>query len=230
MQQRIPFSGNPLDRASNLRRDQGWLLEQLGARESRYLPFWRLNPLARAAEAAELLWLDGSVRNHLADGAEPVLLGLRDGVAHFAVDLSSLLDPIATIGVDGADFTDARRLAADLPGGEAGVVAQARALLDWHMRHRFCGSCGAATIPGSGGAMRACPSCGAEHFPNPDAVVIMVVWRGDRCLLGRGRNWAEARYSALAGFMDLGETIEEAVAREVKEEVGLDVDEVVYHA
>ncbi len=76
--------------------------------------------------------------------------------------------------------------------------------------------------------MRRCTSCAAEHFPNPHAVVIMVVWRGDRCLLGRGRGWAAARYSALAGFMDLGETIEEAVAREVAEEVGLEVDEVVY--
>ena len=230
MPEMIPFSGNPLDRAANLRRDEGWLLEQLGAHESRYLPFWRLNPLARGAEAVELLWLDAGVRDHLEDGATPILLGLRDGIAHYAVDLSALIDPIASLGVEAADFVDARRLAGDLSGGDAGIVAQARALLDWHRRHRFCGSCGEPTIAAGGGALRRCPSCGAEHFPNPDAVVIMVVWRGDRCLLGRGRAWAEARYSALAGFMDLGETIEEAVAREVKEEVGLDVDEVTYHA
>jgi NAD+ diphosphatase len=77
--------------------------------------------------------------------------------------------------------------------------------------------------------MRKCAECGDEHYPNPHPVVIMVVWRGDRCLLGSGRSWAQTRYSALAGFMDQGETIEEAVAREVKEEVGLEVDDVVYH-
>lgn len=237
MQQRIPFSGNPLDRAANPRRDAAWLLEQAGAVESRYLAFWRLNPLARQTgdplnglEQAELHWLDAAVRLHLEDGVEPFLLGLRDGVPHFAVDLSELTDPLATLGIEGADFADARRIAVALPEGDAGILAQARSLFEWHTRHRFCGTCGAPTVVGGGGSLRRCTSCAAEHFPGPHPVVIMVVWRGDRCLLGRGRGWAEARFSALAGFVDQGETLEEAVAREVKEEAGLTVDEVVYHA
>lgn len=230
MQNRIPFSGNPFDRAANLRRDQAWLEAQLGAVDSRFLPFWQLNVLAREAEQAELHWLDATVRDHLEDGAAPLLLGLHDGIAHYAVDLSALADPIATLGIEGADFADARRIAVSLPGGDAGVLAQARALLEWHQRHRFCGSCGAPTSVGGGGSMRTCTSCAAEHFPGPHPVVIMVVWRGDRCLLGRGRGWAPGRYSALAGFVDQGETIEEAVAREVKEEAGLTVDEVTYHS
>ena len=230
MQERIPFSGNPLDRVANLRRDDAWLAEQIRAAASRFLPFWRLNVLAREAEHAELRWLDAGVQDLLEDGAAPLLLGLRDGVAHFAVDLSSLADPIAALGVEGAEFADARRIAVNLPGGDAGILAQGRALIEWHTRHRFCGSCGAPTAMRGGGAMRTCTGCGAEHFPGPHPVVIMVVWRGDRCLLGRGRNWAPARFSALAGFIDHGEKIEEAVAREVQEEVGLEVDEVVYHA
>jgi NAD+ diphosphatase len=230
MQEFIPFSGNPLDRAANLRRDAAWLAEHIGAAQSRFLPFWRLNVLTREAEQAELHWLDAVIHAHLEEGAAPLLLGLQDGIAHFAVDLSSLDDPITTIGIEGAAFTDARRIAVDLPGGDAGILAQGRSLLEWHMRHRFCGSCGAPTVVGCGGSVRTCTSCGAEHFPGPHAVVIMVVWRGDRCLLGQGRGWAPARYSALAGFVDQGETIEEAVAREVKEEVGLTVDEVVYHS
>ncbi|MGI8552700.1 MAG: NAD(+) diphosphatase [Dehalococcoidia bacterium] len=230
MQETIPFSGNPLDRAANLRREPAWLEEQHAAKQSRYLPFQRLNVLAREAEPAELRWLDAGVLAHLANGAEPLLLGLRSDIAHFAVDLSSLSDPIATLGIEDADFTDARRIAVNLPGGDAGILAQARALLEWHRRHQFCGSCGAPTAVGGGGALRTCTSCRAEDFPNPHPVVIMVVWRGDRCLLGRGRNWGPTRYSALAGFMDHGETIEEAVAREVMEESGLEVDEVVYHA
>jgi NAD+ diphosphatase len=226
----IPFAGNPLDRASNLRRDDAWLAEQVGAAESRFLPFWRLNVLASEAEQAELRWLDRSVLFHLEDEAAPFLLGIRDGVAHFAVDVTPLTDPIATFGIEDAAFGDARRLATNLPAGDAGIVAQARALIEWHTRHRFCGTCGAPTAMTGGGAVRKCTSCGVEHFPNPHAVVIMVVWRGDRCLLGRGRGWAQARFSALAGFMDHGETIEAAVGREVAEEVGLEVDEVAYHA
>jgi NAD+ diphosphatase len=230
MQSLIPFSGNPLDRGANLRRDEAWVEEQLRSDKGRYLPVWRLNPLAREGEQSRLEWLDASVCAHLTDGAEPLLLGLRDDVPHFAVDLSDLADPASVLGLDEATFADARRIAVSLPEGEAGILAQARALLEWHSRHRFCGSCGAPTGVCAGGAMRRCERCGAEHFPGPHAVVIMVVWRGDRCLLGRGRNWGPGRFSALAGFMDLGETIEEAVAREVKEEAGLDVDAVEYHA
>jgi NAD+ diphosphatase len=230
MTDRVPFSGNPLDRAANQRREDAWVREQLAADDSRYLPFWRLNPLTREASQTELLWLDGSVRNHLAGGEPPLLLGLLEGVAHFAVDLSTEEEPVAALGLEGAKFADARGVALDLPEGEAGILAQARALLDWHLRHRFCGSCGAPTSVGAGGGMRRCTACEAEDFPNPHPVVIMVVWRGDRCLLGRGRRWADERYSALAGFMDQGETIEEAVAREVFEEVGLEVDDVTYHS
>jgi len=237
MHERIPFSGNPLDRAANLRRDDAWLFDQAAAADCRYLAFWRLNVLARqprdpgnGAEQPGLRWLDPTVRDHLSFDAEPLLLGLHEGVAHFAVDLSAIPDPIATLRIDDADFADARRIADTLPEGEAGILAQARALLEWHARHRFCGTCGAPTAIAAGGQMRRCTSCATEHFPGPHAVVIMVVWRGNRCLLGRGRGWADARFSALAGFIDQGETIEEAVAREVKEEVGLTVDEVVYHA
>lgn len=230
MQERIPFSGNPLDRASNLRRDEAWIYDQLGAQQSRYLAFWRLNVLVRQSDQTELHWLDESVRSYLSIDATPLLLGVHEGVAHFAVDLSDLTDPIAICGIEGADFTDARRIATDLPGGDAGILAQGRALLEWHSRHRFCGTCGAPTEVGGGGSMRRCTQCAAEHFPSPHPVVIMVVWRGDRCLLGRGRGWAPGRYSALAGFIDQGETIEEAVAREVKEEVGLTVDGVTYQS
>src|SRR5262249_42106356 len=155
----IPFSGNPLDRAANRRRDEAWLREQVGAVESRFLPFWRLNVLAREAEQAELHWLDAPGRGPPGGGVPPRLLGLRPGIAHYAVDLSALADPIATIGIEGADFTDARRIAVDLPEGDAGILAQARALIEWHVRHRFCGTCGAPTAVGSGGAVRTCTSC-----------------------------------------------------------------------
>src|SRR5206468_743045 len=105
MKEIIPFAGNPLDRASNLRRDEAWLERQMFAADSRFLPFWRLNPLARSGGEPGLHWLDGSVLPHL-DDEPPVLLGIKDGVAHFAVDLSSMTDPVATIGIEEAAFSD----------------------------------------------------------------------------------------------------------------------------
>jgi NAD+ diphosphatase len=213
----------------NQRREDAWVAEQLADGSSRYLVFAELNVLAREDGGIQLHWLDGSIRGHLDEAIVPVFLGLRDGRPHFAVDVSGIDDLLARAGIVDAGFTDSRRIATDLPEGDAGILAQARALLDWHLRHRFCGRCGAPTLACAGGSMRKCESCGAEDYPNPHPVVIMVAWRGNRCLLGSGRTWAGTRYSALAGFMDQGETIEEAVAREVKEEVGLDVDEVEYH-
>lgn len=228
----IPFSGDPLWRASNERRDPDWVQTQLDSPASRFLPIWKNNPLTTAGasedETSDLLWLDASVLEHAAERDKPVLLGMREDVAHFAVDLSPLEEPLVTLGLEGAEFADTRAVAARLAAGEAGTVAHARSLIDWHNRHRYCPVCGTPTEPRDAGSMRKCDACGAEHFPRTDPVVIMVAWIGDRCILGRQRAWAPNFYSALAGFIDQGETIEEAVRREVMEEVGLEVDEVVY--
>jgi NAD+ diphosphatase len=242
MPEPIPFSGDPLWRASNERRDPDWVEAQLRSPGSRFLPYWKNNPLttmtdaavgqvpvaANPGDACELVWLDNSVLQHLAERDMPVLLGLRDGVPHFAVDLSPLEQPMAALGLEGAEFTDTRAAAGRLAAGEAGTLAHGRSLLDWHNRHRFCPACSQPTESRDAGSMRKCEACGAEHFPRTDPVVIMVAWRGDRCILGRQKAWAPNFYSALAGFIDQGETIEEAVRREVKEEVGLEVDEVEY--
>jgi NAD+ diphosphatase len=226
----MPFSGNPLDRGSNQRRSAEWLAGHASSPASRYLAFWKLNPLSRAGSSAELVWLDADVLQHLSEDAEPFLLGVQDGAAHFAIDLTHIEDPLGLLGLSDADFHETRGAAARLSAGEVGIVAHGRALLEWHRRHRFCGVCGSLTVVRDGGSMRKCEVCGQEHFPRTDPVVIMVVWRGDRCILGRQKVWAPGFYSALAGFIDQGETIEEAVAREVLEEVGLQVDQVTYHA
>jgi NAD+ diphosphatase len=103
MQEIVPFSGNPLDRASNQRRDAAWLVEQVDAPDSRFVAFWRLNSLPRVVEQPEICWLDAGVLADVEDGAAPLLLGLRDGIAHFAVDLSALANPLATVGIEGAN-------------------------------------------------------------------------------------------------------------------------------
>jgi NAD+ diphosphatase len=228
MNEPIPFSGNPLDRASNLRRDAEWLATHRAHPASRYLAFYKLNALS---SNGELLWLSSEqVSALIAEGAEPFFLGVRDEAAHFAVDVSHVEEPLEALGLQDVEFADSRAAAARLPSGEPGIIAHGRALIEWHRRHRFCGVCATETEVRDGGSMRKCPSCDTEHFPRTDPVVIMVVWRGDKCILGRQKAWAPGFYSALAGFIDQGETIEEAVAREVLEEVGLKVDAVEYHA
>lgn len=230
MNRPIPFSGDPLDRASNQRKDPDWVERCVNAANSRFLPFWRLNVLTHESEQPELLWLDPAFRERMSEAAPAFLLGLRGDVAHFAVDLSALEDPIATLDLSDARFSEVRSVALRLSPGDSGTLAHGRALVDWHNRHRFCGVCGSPTSVQEGGSMRKCTACDAEHFPRTDPAVIMVVWRGDRCLLGRQKVWGPGSYSALAGFVDQGETIEEAVRREVEEEVGLVPDKVVYYA
>lgn len=227
MRDLIPFCGDPLDRAGNEKRNPEWVAQKLAAPETRFLPFWKLNPLSTLDEQPDLLWLDRSVLVHQGENEQPVLLGLRDGIAHFAVDLSPLADPIMELGIEGGAFNDTRAVAPKV-GVSAGTIAHGRSMLDWHARHRFCPKCGGETSPRDAGTFRKCDSCEADHFPRTDPVVIMVVWSGNRCILGRQKAWAPGFYSALAGFVDQGETIEDAVRREVKEEVGLVVDEVQY--
>ena len=226
----MPFSGNPLNRVSNERKDEDWLAQLSDVRECRYLPFWKLSALTRRSDAPSLLWLDAKVCDHVEGGLGPVLLGVQDDIAHYALDVSSIDEPLTALGLEGAEFAETRALALRLSQGEAGIVAHARSLLDWHNRHRFCSTCGGETSPKRGGAMRECGGCGAEHFPRTDPVTIMVVWRGEKCLLGRRTGRPPGNFSALAGFVEQGETIEEAVRREVEEEVGLTIDDVTYFA
>ncbi len=227
------FAGNPLDHGDVQRRDQRWLDEQAERPRSRFLPLWQLNVLIRDEVSLRLGWLGPDALAPCKNGVPPVFLGLLDGVAHFAIDVSALDEPRAELHlVDGWRFEDARTAAPQLCGPEAGIVAQSRAQIDWHRRHQFCSVCGERTAPARGGLVRTCPACKAEHFPRTDPVAIMVVADGDRCLLGqsRGRLSRTGIYSALAGFMNQGESIEEAVRREVKEEAGIEVGEVRYHS
>ncbi|MBI5505985.1 MAG: NAD(+) diphosphatase [Deltaproteobacteria bacterium] len=224
------FSGNPLDRVARKRLDPEWLAACLEDADSRFLPFWRLNVLVKQQGPA-IGWARRGLLSVMDESVGAVLLGVRDSVAHFAVDISAMAEPLRELGLDGvADFYDVRSAAVQLSGEECAVVAQGRALVDWHSTHRFCARCGAATVSVNGGAMRTCATCSAEHFPRVNPVAIMLVLRGDQCLLGRQAAWPRGMYSALAGFIEPGETIEEAVRREVMEEAGIEVGEVRYHS
>lgn len=203
------FSGPGLDRADALRASPEKIAE-----------------LARRNDARELVWRDG-VPAMAEDGSlewghvnEPTLfLGLDGGAPRF----STLTEPSSQ------PFT-VMPLIARLDAAEAPLFAAAMSLARWHARHRFCANCGHLSTIARGGWSRSCLSCEAEHFPRVDPVVIMLVEHQGKVLLGRQPHWPEGRYSALAGFVEVGETIEDAVAREVKEEAGLEVTDVRYVA
>ena len=210
----IIFSGGTLDRADVKRRDAAWIQQRLADERTRILPVWRLLPLVREGET-KLAWATADLLDSRSEGTEPILLGLdEDDVAHFAIDISSTAEPLDEMGwKDVAHFPDLRAIAGTLPAGEAAIAAQARQLVDWHARHRFCAVCGEETRAHDAGYVRRCADCSAEHFPRTDPVVIMLATRGDRCLLGRQPSWPSPFFSALAGFVEPGENIEEAVRR-----------------
>ncbi len=237
----IPFSGNPLNRASEKRTDAAWIEARRRDPTTLIMPMWRLMPFLLGAEKSEPpaelgLFRPGLCESLAAPDAPCVFLGLEgggqeDGRALFALDISAARDPANEGPLAGfGHFRDARVSAQLLPQRDAAIMGQAKAMIDWHQRHGFCARCGAATTALDGGYRRVCGSCNAEHFPRTDPVVIMLATYGDECLVGRGRHFPAGMYSALAGFVEPGETIEEAVRRELKEEAGIETGAVTYHA
>jgi len=223
-----------LDRMALRRGDDAWLRALLEAEGTAILPVWRARNLVARTEAPCLVALSAAeAAGLLADAVEPLFLGMRAGRAHFALDISHRDDPHAVPGLDGrGEFVDLREVGPDLPREDGGLLAYARGLAHWHRTHRFCGRCGAATEAREAGHVRRCTdaACGASHFPRTDPAVIMLVSAGDRVLLGRKSDWPAGRYSVLAGFVEPGETLEAAVAREVMEETGIAVADVRYHS
>jgi NAD+ diphosphatase len=214
----IAFSGNPLDRASYRRGDEAWLAAQ--AEAGQFLPFWQNRPFVVNSRAKFLARRD-AWRN-----LPTIFLGLDGTQKLFAVDLPGETAPDLGEG----DFQEMRPAAFVLPARDTAIAGQAKALLDWHKRHGFCPNCGAATQMRDGGYRRSCPDCGAEHFPRTDPVVIMLPILGDECLVGRSPRFPPQLFSAFAGFVEPGESMEEAVRRELREEVDLKAGAVQYHA
>jgi NAD+ diphosphatase len=221
------FGGNPLDRMSERRGDGEWIAALLRDPATRMLPLRDLKPFVRGGATPMLDWQPVAPwRGQFEAGATLIFLGIGDGCAHFAVDATGAE---ITPDID-TELIDVRALAPQIAAGEAAILAEARALLDWHERHRFCAQCGSPSRTASAGWVRQCPDCRATHFPRTDPVVIMLVVRGARALLGRNRRRAGARFSCLAGFVEPGETLEAAVRREVREESGIHAGRVRYLA
>jgi NAD+ diphosphatase len=215
------FAGASLDRASAMRTDEAWLSERLADPTSRALPVAPDGPYLRC-EGDECTAALVPLSDVADEATELILLGVDSHGALFAATLDS------TPAFDGAAPLSLRDAAFRVGQSDGGLLAYATALANWHRRHRFCANCGNATQTAEAGFVRACPRCGALHHPRTDPVVIMLVEDGDRVLMGRQAAWPEGRYSALAGFVEPGESLEEAVAREVREESGVEIEQPSY--
>lgn len=232
----IPFAGNPLNRASEKRLEANWIESRLHDPSSLIFPMWRLEPFLlgpeNSAPPIQLGLLKPGLTDALAaDGAPCIFLGLDGDRAVFALDISAAENPAKEGPLAGLGyFRDARAAGQMVSIKEAAIIAQAKALIDWHQRHGFCPKCGAPTRLMDAGYRRLCDKCNSEHFPRVDPVVIMLATDGDACLVGRGKLFPQGMFSALAGFIEPGETIEEAVRRELMEEASVKVGEVSYWA
>ena len=227
------YAGNPLDRGERERRDEDWIAARATDPKSTFLPMWELNVLIANGPQHGLGWLRFDDLGRLGIKTAAVFLGLSEEEAYFAVDITKEESAVRELQETGDwRFEDARAATEFLSGPDSGIVAQARSQVNWHNRNGFCSICGHETFVKRGGQVRQCSNCDTEHYPRTDPVVITVVSHEDRCLLGqsRGRLSRTNMYSALAGFMDQGETIEEAVAREVMEEAGITVENIRYHS
>lgn len=223
------FSGNRLNRLSEKRDDDSVrrALEEKTARIMLLTPAGRLlmrvngagfEPFFRPDEISGFQGADADLVLLGSDAEGPVL------AAPSATDVENLPE-----GFKAIDFRSIY-VQGLLDAERSGALAQAASMLTWHSTHRFCGRCGAETAIGAGGYKRVCPSCKAEHFPRTDPVVIMLAVTRERCLLGRSPRFAPGMYSSLAGFVEPGETIEDAVRRETLEESGIRLGRVAYHA
>lgn len=240
----VCFGGSGLDRAAELRGDVAALASGMQDARARTVALWRGKPLIAGPEGApELmrLTLDHPILAEARD--KPVLLGREEGALVFAHELAGWQGDGEGPGSGFRDetvqrhpaapegrFEELRQIMAGLSPRDAELAATAKAIQAWHASHGFCAKCGARSEIHQAGWQRICPACGAPHFPRTDPVVIMLITRGNRTLMGRSPGWPEGMYSCLAGFVEPGETIEAAVRREVKEETAIDVGRVRYLA
>ncbi|MBH0058302.1 NAD(+) diphosphatase [Pseudoalteromonas sp. SWXJZ94C] len=229
----LHYSNMPLDRGSNFRKDPSWLKAQMSAQSK-----WVLvnnNQTLFIKDTPKVSYLTYQQVAHL-DLTNAIFVGLnnaKNGV--FALDVTELDESILTPLIDGAQFFDIRQYGPQVTIKYGSIAALARGLCYWHATHRFCGRCGSKNSSVEAGHSRVCDNESCKHptFPRTDPAVIMVVTKMfddgiERCLLGRQASWRIGMYSSLAGFVDPGETLEQAVTREVKEEAGIDVANVRY--
>ncbi len=223
----VGLTGSPLDRADHLRRDPGAMVALRSRPDARWLVLDDLSPVLTKGDAPDILW---AYRSDVPHDAVSVFLGLEGSKDGGAPRFAAAAKGDELVADFGGQVVEARAAAMLLGDGRAAIIAQARSLLDWHARHGFCAVCGGTTSLSKAGYARSCGVCHAEHFPRTDPVVIMLAVKDDHALVGRQPRFPKRFFSALAGFVEPGESLEEAVARELFEEAGIRVTNVRYLA
>ncbi len=224
------YAGNSFNRMAERRRDEQWLAGVLAEGEVRLLPLWQgRNLVTGGAGSPSAALLEQRVLAQAVAEHELVFLGEFRGKYCFAVELQSETAPLPP---EHGEFHELRMISGQMDRDEAGLLGYARALLMWRDKHRYCGRCGSANHSINAGHTLKCSNeaCGLQHFPRLDPAIIVLVTDGERVLLGRQAQWPAGRYSTLAGYIEWAESVEEAVAREVREEAGVIIDEVEYHS
>lgn len=231
----ILFGDSTIDRAAHLRDDSEAQAALQASPEARVMALWRGNVLVD--DTPDVVWLSFDEAAKADPHGDPLFLGLENGAPRYAMEISdwgaiaeadlfarnSIVHPALPTNYS---FRDLRSLMFTLPHAALGDAATAKSLLHWHNSHRFCGYCGGKTALTHSGWHRKCPDCNRMGFPHIEPVVIMLVTRGNQTLLGRSHGWPEGMFSLLAGFMEPGETIAQAVRREVFEETGVEIGKV----
>lgn len=227
------FVSKPLERLTEKRTDSDWLKHQLKKGDTRLLLLWRGKNLLHDTNPPQTALLTLSdIESLKADSERFLLLGTQNGIVHYVLDLPAgdeqIPEKFSSYGV----FKDLRMVGALLDDSAAAILAYARALTYWHRHHRFCGLCGQPTKIAEAGHLRTCsdPDCGHKQFPRTDPAIITIIHGQNSCLLGRQAGWPKGIYATIAGFVEPGESLEAAVAREVKEETGIEVESVSYHS
>lgn len=224
------YAGNHFNRLAEKRSDAEWLATLLASDDLCLLPLWQGRSLVvDSTTTPRIVLLE---RQHVAQSVaahELVFLGEFRGKYCFAVELSGDTAPLPA---EQGEFQELRLIGGQMDRDEAGLLGYARALLMWRDKHRYCGRCGSPNDSINAGHTLKCSNeaCGISHFPRLDPAIIVLVTDGERVLLGRQAQWPQGRYSTIAGYIEWAESVEEAVAREVREEAGVVIDEVEYHS
>ncbi len=217
------YSANGFDRAGERRADADWIAAARVDPRALVVPLSGLRVLVDGPEEAPRVLLANAGDLGVELGGSSVFLGLLEGRPVFSVEADE-----RTLGT--AHYVELRSVGTLLAPAEGGLLAYARAMAHWHARHRFCGACGTENRIDQAGHARRCPACGNETFPRTDPAVIVLVTFGERCLLGRSTRFPPGMYSTFAGFVEPGESLEDTLARELLEEVGVPVAEIIYHS